>query len=307
MAGQIDANYASPGLRWGLLLEDHPGATYGFELSKGSDIPKVGIPAEYGGDRAVCVATIEFPSASQLASVVAYKSIPETGQPDEWNVLCTKTLGRALKKAGYPDNLIDLKALVLWRQRNAEVGAITAAGGIAPLALGSGEAVTKALDAAATTTPAGRAGGDDDDESSGVHPETLAALREAFADLSSDAQGRARVRAEEKGTDLLNPGDEEQARRIIEWLRKLGESSGDESVVDAEIVEDGLVIDPETGEVLSGDAAMAAELVAGLDAKDTKLFRGYCKTIGSSPKASEMTEEQIALVLEWFASAEDGA
>jgi len=307
MAGQIDENYASPGLRWGLLLEDHPGATYTFDLTDGASIPGASpIPKSYGGDKSYCVATILFPSPSVLAPVVAWKPVPDGGAPDEWNVLCTKTLGRALKKAGYPDNLKDLKALVLWRQRNAEVEAISAQAGVAPLALGTGEAVTKALEAAGTATPDGRSGGDDDDESGGVHPETLAALREAFGDLSGDAQREAKLRADEKGTDLLNPGSEEQAHKIIEWLRKLAESDGsDESVVDAEIVEDS-VIDPDTGEVLTGDAAMVAELAAGLNAKETKLFNGFCKTIGSPTKAAEMTEAQLELTLEWFASSANG-
>lgn len=110
--------FASPGLRWGLLLEDHPRATHEFELKKGSTI---GIPSEYGGDGNFCVCTIRIPGQEPI---VAYKEAPKKKDPDEWVVACTKTLGRALKKAGYPDDLKDLKALVLWRQRNAEVAAI---------------------------------------------------------------------------------------------------------------------------------------------------------------------------------------
>lgn len=114
--------FASPGLRWGLLLEDHPRATHEFALKRGLDI---GIPSEYGGDGNFCVCTIHIPGQEPI---VAYKEAPRKKEPDEWVVACTKTLGRALKKAGYPDDLKDLKALVLWRQRNAEVQAIATGG-----------------------------------------------------------------------------------------------------------------------------------------------------------------------------------
>lgn len=119
--GQISESYASPGLRLGLLLEDHPQATYDFRLATGDE---VGVPDEYGGgSKKFCVATIHFGDGR---SISAWKPVSGNGTPDEWNILCTKTLGRALKRAGYPDDLKDLKALVLWRQRDAEIAAIRA-------------------------------------------------------------------------------------------------------------------------------------------------------------------------------------
>jgi hypothetical protein len=118
--GQISESYASPGLRLGLLLEDHPEATYDFRLATGDEI---GVPDEYGGGtKKFCVCTISF--GENRAPVIAWKPVSGNGTPDEWNILCTKTLGRALKRAGYPDDLHDLKALVLWRQREAEIAAI---------------------------------------------------------------------------------------------------------------------------------------------------------------------------------------
>jgi len=122
----ISESYASPGLRWGLLLEDHPGATYEFLLMKGKDFPINPIPDVFGGEKSFCHCTIMFPSNSGKSSVTAFKPSGESGDPDTWNVICTKTLGRALKKAGYPDDLKDLKALLLWRQRDAEIAAIGA-------------------------------------------------------------------------------------------------------------------------------------------------------------------------------------
>jgi len=132
----ISEDYASPGLRWGLLLEDQPGATYEFALMQGTEFPVNPIPAEFGGDRNFVVCTITFPASTGKSMVSAYKPAGQEGDPETWNVLCTKTLGRALKKAGYPDDLKDLKALLLWRQRTAETQAIMA--GSAHLALEPG-------------------------------------------------------------------------------------------------------------------------------------------------------------------------
>jgi hypothetical protein len=170
----ISESYASPGLRWGLLLEDHPGAKYEFTLAKGSDFPENPIPAEFGGDRSYCLCSISFPPASGKSQVYAYKPSGESGDPDTWNVICTKTLGRALKKAGYPDDLKDLKALLLWRQRTAETAAIAAgsfhgeigAAHPAPAEIGPGQrpepkSIEAALDDAAQSTPTGQSVDDD--------------------------------------------------------------------------------------------------------------------------------------------------
>jgi hypothetical protein len=135
MPPQISESYAAPYLRWGLLLEDHPGARYQFELVVGTEMDPNPIPSEFGGDRKFCVATIHFPASSGLASVSAYKPAND-GSADEWNTLCSKALGRALKKAGYPDDMKDLKALLLWRQRNAEMEAVMS--GSSPAAITSG-------------------------------------------------------------------------------------------------------------------------------------------------------------------------
>jgi hypothetical protein len=134
MAPQISESYASPGLRLGLLLEDHPDATYTFRMVDGAEI---GVPPSYGGDRRFCLCRIEF--GAGRAPVEAWKPVPDKGDPDQWNILCTKTLGRALKRAGYPDDLHDLKALVLWRQRDAEIAAIR--GGSAQISLPSANAI----------------------------------------------------------------------------------------------------------------------------------------------------------------------
>lgn len=150
---EIDHRYASPGLRWSLLLEDHPGATKTFTMGTAGE---QGVPAAYGADKPVCVATIAYPDGR---SFTGYKLIKPQGDPDDWNQLCTKTLGRALKAAGYPDHTPDLKAVVLWRQRLVELRRLEA--GTETLAsLGEPDAaMEKALDAAS-----GKEGDDGDDD-----------------------------------------------------------------------------------------------------------------------------------------------
>lgn len=149
--GQISADYASPALRWALLVEDYPGATHRFSWEPAEDI---GVPAAFGGEQipGVCVATIVFPQDSGREEVTAWKP-PEGGamNPDAWNTLCTKTLGRALKRAGYPDDVTDLKTVILWRRRRAELAALAASGDVP--ALGPGESVEKALEDAARPDP----------------------------------------------------------------------------------------------------------------------------------------------------------
>jgi len=167
--GQISESYASPGLRLGLLLEDHPDATYTFELRSGEEL---GIPGRFGGGDDFCVCTITFAQGRSTAQ--AYKPVPNKGDADAWNILCTKALGRALKRAGYPDDLKDLKALVLWRQRGAEIAAISA--GNAQLALPSASSiesgeradpVQRALEAAAVADPEQTGADEGEGEASG--------------------------------------------------------------------------------------------------------------------------------------------
>lgn len=118
----IAANYTSPWARWALLLEDHPGSTHDYTVATGDEL---GIPEAFGGgDRKFCVCTITLPDGT---THVGWKA-PESnkGDSDEWVKIQAKALGRACKKAGYPDNTDDLKAVLLWRRRLAEIGAIGA-------------------------------------------------------------------------------------------------------------------------------------------------------------------------------------
>jgi hypothetical protein len=168
MPQPIDPRFASPNLRWSLCLKDHPGATYRFELRSGAQLHETDdLPAEFGGsdERKFCVCTITFPKhpdeVKQREPAVGWKSITakelKEGDPEVWTVLCTKTLGRALKRAGYPDMLPDLKALLLWYQRLAEIDRVRE--GHEPIGeLGAGQ---KAMDDAVDA--AGQKAGDDGD------------------------------------------------------------------------------------------------------------------------------------------------
>lgn len=210
--------YASPGLRWGLLLEDHSRAEKSFALGKAAT---QNVPAEYGAESPVCVCTITF--GSDRPDVVAYKKVSGKGDPDDWNLLCTKTLGRALKGAGYPDDMKDLKALVLWRQRNAEVAAV------------EGGHVLQAIEAPKPTD------GDEDDLSraavdhgdehedaiivgdDGDPPDDqiLAEIRTLLSALPGDKQSEAQGWGRANCGRLLNPPTQAQAEAAVEMLEAM--------------------------------------------------------------------------------------
>jgi hypothetical protein len=209
--GQISESYASPGLRLGLLLEDHPQATYEFHLRTGDEI---GVPDEYGGgDRKFCVCTITFDEGR--ASVEAWKPVAGNGTPDEWNILCTKTLGRALKRAGYPDDLHDLKALVLWRQREAEIAAIKA--GSLPLEVPRANAIAALPSADPMQVALDEAGVTDAEEVELADEETLAEIAELESGLDErDVQVYEAFRAQiGVGDDGPTP---DQAEQILGWF-----------------------------------------------------------------------------------------
>lgn len=205
--------YASPGLRWGLLLEDHPAATVSFAYEKASAHD---VPAEFGGDRSVCVATIDF--GSDRPSITAYKIAPDKGDPDSWNLLCTKTLGRALKRAGYPDDMPSLRALVLWRQRNAEVDAIEGGHLLqaieAPKPDEDDDLSRAAVDHGDDAIEVEVVGDDGDPPSDQAYAE----IRSLLTSMKGEDQSTAQAWAREKGYKILNPTTQAQADEIIAYL-----------------------------------------------------------------------------------------
>jgi hypothetical protein len=113
----IQEDYLSTSVRWALFKADFPDGH--IEFSDGSP-QDIGIPESFSkkGER-LCIATLtRFPGDQD--PVVAFKSQydAKTNDTDAWHVLCSKAMGRALKKAGYPDTMGDLKTLMQFRKAN---------------------------------------------------------------------------------------------------------------------------------------------------------------------------------------------
>jgi hypothetical protein len=141
----IDESYVSPMLRWGLLLNDHPGAKSEFKIVSVEQLP---IPERFREDKEYLVCSIVFPDGN--ATAIGWKPLKAAKKPGDegYAALRTMALGRALKDAGYPDKMPDLKALVLWRQRQAEISAIQS-GVPRPALPVAAESIERALEEAA--------------------------------------------------------------------------------------------------------------------------------------------------------------
>lgn len=240
----ISATYASPGLRVGLLMEDHPDAVITYRVGTAAEC---GVPDEWGGAQEVVICRIErggtHPAieaykADLLTDVVKGKRVTREPDPERWAALCTKALGRALKRCGYPDDMTDLRALVLWRQRNAEVAVIGAAP--APTGeLGSAPAALESPEDAATFDAAGRAepdetGGDDatdDDVAELVNddPATedeLAEVREVLAGLAPSQTTAVSAWARSRGFSAGKPDTGGQVTDLLNFVSELLHEAG---------------------------------------------------------------------------------
>lgn len=120
----ISESYASPGMRHGLFKEDHPLAPQPeYTLGRGSE---AGVPEAFGGKDEVCVCTLLYGPNEGIAPVISYKETKGTGKnSEEWNKLCAKALGRALKAAGYPADVYELQAKLAHRTAVAKIAALT--------------------------------------------------------------------------------------------------------------------------------------------------------------------------------------
>lgn len=133
---QIAEDYVSPSVRWGVCKQDYPDAVVEFSQRLGTDI---GIPENFGGKDQYCVAQITL-RPNDPDAVIGYKPVSDarSGKGDHpsdgWNVLCTKALGRALKRAGYADTAGEMRIIVQYKQRNAEQDATR--GGVVTVAPG---------------------------------------------------------------------------------------------------------------------------------------------------------------------------
>ena len=206
---EIPPDYASPLLRWALLLEDYPESTYGFDCVGYDGIPEHVRPPELlretlglKGDEVFCLAIITFPSDSGKPTAYAWSAL-STGVKgrggaaspvktlEQWNTLCTKTLGRALKRAGYPDKLPELKAAILWRRRNAEIALLESGRGA--MQIEQGATVEGALEATGRPSPDDVDDEEHDDEfdlpqlPDGVDPSTGEILRTQAVETTGKA------------------------------------------------------------------------------------------------------------------------
>ena len=108
-------DYLSPSIRWAMFKADWPDAT--VEFTEGTT-ESAGIPASFSKkDEKVCIATITR-HVNDTRPISAYKTFSDakSRDTDAWHVLCSKAMGRALKKAGYPDTITELKILMRFRE-----------------------------------------------------------------------------------------------------------------------------------------------------------------------------------------------
>ena len=117
----IQEGYLSTSLRWALFKTDWPEGEIKFSESSSAEL---NIPKSFSknADEMFCVAQItRFPNDPIV--VTAYKSQNDAGKlrdSDAWHVLCSKAMGRALKKAGYPDTIADLRTMTKYRDAGKE-------------------------------------------------------------------------------------------------------------------------------------------------------------------------------------------
>jgi hypothetical protein len=108
-------DYLSTSVRWALFKADWPDATVEFSEGTAAD---VNIPSTFTKkDEKLCIAKVSRFTGDDRV-ITAFKSqgdVRGAKDTDSWHALCSKAMGRALKKAGYPDTMTDLKILLKFR------------------------------------------------------------------------------------------------------------------------------------------------------------------------------------------------
>ena len=129
----LSESYVGPNVRLAMLKADYPAACHVEEWIEDisiSDVPPAFRPTGKGAT-GFCRCVIDFGPGADRPPVtadrfpdvkgVAQAKSDTTYDPVGWEALSTKTLGRALKEAGYPPDANDIKLLLLWRRRMAEI------------------------------------------------------------------------------------------------------------------------------------------------------------------------------------------
>lgn len=109
-------DYLSTSVRWAMFKADWPDGAIEFSESTPAEI---GIPSSFSKkDEKICVATVTRFTGDDRP-IVAYKAesdVRGARDTDSWHALCSKAMGRAMKKAGYPDTMSDLRILMKFRE-----------------------------------------------------------------------------------------------------------------------------------------------------------------------------------------------
>jgi hypothetical protein len=109
-------DYLSTSVRWAMFKADWPDGAIEFTESTPAEI---GIPSSFSKkDEKICVATVTRFTGDDRP-IVAYKAesdVRGARDTDSWHALCSKAMGRAMKKAGYPDTMSDLRILMKFRE-----------------------------------------------------------------------------------------------------------------------------------------------------------------------------------------------
>lgn len=248
--GALPDDYAGPTLRLGLWFDDHPGGTVSFAAGKVSDFD-ASIPESWGGGMEAIGCTLTAPNGE---SWTGWKEVPATIQtrqgqrpqpknPEEFVGFQTKALGRALKRAGYPDGTGDLAELLRWRLVKHEiargngqnaVAALTAqAPPIADARLHTPVAAGRIAPQGAPTPRAALNGGPPSapkpSSSPAAHIEastetdstTLGELLAAFSSVDDNGMEAIREKCTEwdlTADDVLTPG---QARKVMAFAQSI--------------------------------------------------------------------------------------
>lgn len=208
-------------LRWGLLLEELPGATYTPEVVDAAD---VGIDTDFCGSTRVCRVTIEFPDGRAPVSGWQEVGASATKTPGAFDTVTMSALDRALTNAGYPPDVEDLRFLMRWRFRKAEVGLLDAQA-FAELSRDSQASLQERTPPTTPTEP-----GPEDIDTAMVPrggdtagPELVEEVVAAIEQLALPAQHRLReflaVAQIEVGLDLMSVPE---ARMVLKAIRNIG-------------------------------------------------------------------------------------
>lgn len=222
----ISETYASPGLRLALYRLDHPGAPQPrFEEKPAAEVGQAGwlcdssaVPAQRASTMVASFIVCTLDAGDGTDPDIGLKEVPSREKvgdswgelqrtPETFEKLSTKALGRALKRAGYPADMDELRAVMAWRRRRAEIAALDA---------GRPLPTAEATPAEAELANAGQASEDHDPEETDATPTdpgNRAPGTGQAASSEATKQEPAAVAADERGGMVFPPG--ELGQRVV--------------------------------------------------------------------------------------------